>query len=110
MTSPVRRVAEAAKRASRILSKSSPEQRNSAIRAAAKLVGQNRRQLIEANSQDLAAADAMLTSGEITSATYERLRLTEKKIAEMTRSMLAVAELPDPTGRVLQRTELDQCL
>ena len=110
MTSPVRRVAEAAKRASRILGKSSPEQRNSAIRAAAKLVGQNRRQLIEANSQDLAAADAMLTSGEITSATYERLRLTEKKIAEMTRSMLAVAELPDPTGRVLQRTELDQGL
>jgi len=65
---------------------------------------------MEANSQDLAAADAMLTSGEITSATYERLRLTEKKIAEMTRSMLAVAELPDPTGRVLQRTELDQGL
>ena len=110
MTSPVRRVAEAAKRASRILGKSSPEQRNSAIRIAAKLVGQNRRQLIEANSQDLAAADAMITSGEITSATYERLRLTEKKIAEMTRSMLAVAELPDPTGRVLQRTELDQGL
>jgi len=110
VTSPVRRVAEAAKRASRILGKSSPEQRNSAIRAAAKLVGQNRRQLIEANSQDLAAADAMHTSGEITSATYERLRLTEKKIAEMTRSMLAVAELRDPTGRVLQRTELDQGL
>ena len=52
----------------------------------------------------------MLSSGEITSATYERLRLTEKKIAEMTRSMLAVAELADPTGKVLQRTELDQGL
>ena len=52
----------------------------------------------------------MLASGEITSATYERLRLTEKKIAEMTRSMLAVRELPDPTGKVLQRTELDQGL
>ena len=110
MTSPVRRVAEAARRASRILSKSSPEQRNSAIRAAAKLVEQNRQQLLEANSQDLAAADPMLASGEMTSATYERLRLTGKKIAEMTRSMLAVRELPDPTGKVLQRTELDQGL
>jgi glutamate-5-semialdehyde dehydrogenase len=49
----------------------------------------------------------MLESGEITAATFERLRLTDTKIAEMTRSMLAVAELPDPTGRVLQRTELD---
>ena len=28
----------------------------------------------------------------------------------MTRSMLAVAELPDPVGRVLQRTELDSNL
>ena len=110
MTSPVRRVAEAAKRASRTLSKNSPEQRDSTIRAAAELVEQNRRQVIEANSQDLAAADAMFATGEITSATYERLRLTEKKIVEMAKSMLAVAELPDPTGLVLQRTELDQGL
>ena len=110
MTSPVRRVAEAAKRASRALNKNSPEQRNSTIRAAAELVEQNRRQVIEANSQDLAAADAMFATGEITSATYERLRLTEKKIVEMAKSMLAVAELPDPTGLVLQRTELDQGL
>ena len=49
----------------------------------------------------------MLDGGEINAATFERLRLTDKKIAEMTRSMLAVAELPDPLGRVLQRTELD---
>ena len=49
----------------------------------------------------------MLDAGEINAATFERLRLTDKKVAEMTRSMLAVAELPDPTGRVLQRTELD---
>jgi len=52
----------------------------------------------------------MLASGKITSATYERLRLTEKKVSEMTKAMLAVAELPDPTGRLLQRTELDQGL
>lgn len=49
----------------------------------------------------------MLDGGEITAATFERLGLTDKKLAEMTRSMLAVAELPDPIGRVLQRTELD---
>ena len=110
MTSSVRAIAEAAKRASRTLSTSSQEQRNAAIRAAAGLIEQNCRCLIETNSQDLAAADPMLASGEIASATYERLRLTEKKIAEITRSMLAVAELPDPTGRVLQRTELDQRL
>ena len=110
MTSSVRGIAEAAKRASRILRTTTAEQRNCAIRAAADLVEQNQRNLIETNSQDLAAADKMLASGEITDATYERLRLTGKKIAELTTSMLAVAELIDPIGRVLQRTELDQGL
>ncbi len=52
----------------------------------------------------------MLDGGEITPATFERLRLTDKKLLEMTRSMIAVAELPDPVGRVLQRTELDTSL
>ncbi len=52
----------------------------------------------------------MLDGGEITAATFERLRLTDKKLAEMTRSLLAVADLPAPIGRVLQRTELDDRL
>jgi glutamate-5-semialdehyde dehydrogenase len=62
------------------------------------------------NSQDLTAARTMLANREISEPTYERLRLTEKKIAEITTSMLAVAGLPDPTGRMLQRTEIDQGL
>jgi glutamate-5-semialdehyde dehydrogenase len=108
--SSVRTIAENAKRASRKLSACTSDQRNGAIRAAAELIDQARLALLDANSQDLAAADAMLHSGEINKATYERLRLTEKKITEMTLSMLAVADLPDPVGRVLQRTELDQAL
>ena len=110
MISSVRAVAAAAKRASHRLNACSPEQRNLAIRAAVELIEQNRPALLAANSKDLSAADAMLAAGEITAATYERLRLTEKKIAEMTRSMLGVADLPDPVGQILQRTELDQGL
>lgn len=78
-----------------------------AIRAAVELVEQNSLVLLKANAQDLEAADHMVANGEISAATFERLRLTNKKIAEMVQSMLAVAELPDPIGRVLQRTELD---
>ena len=107
MKSSVRAIAESCKRASRRLASSSTEQRVAAIRAAAELIGQNRSGLLEVNAQDLSDACQMLDAGEINAATFERLRLTDKKIAEMTRSMLAVAELPDPTGRVLQRTELD---
>jgi glutamate-5-semialdehyde dehydrogenase len=86
------------------------ERRNTAIRAVAELIEQSRSQLLEANAQDLAAASNMLERGELSAATLERLRLTDKKIAEMTGSVLAVAELHDPAGRVLQRTELDSGL
>jgi len=107
VTSSVRAIAEAAKCASRKLSTYSAEQRNAAIHGAAVLIDRNRQVLFEANSKDLSAAAVMLASGRISPATLERLRLTDKKIFEMTRSMLAVADLPDPVGRTLQRTELD---
>ena len=110
MIQPVRAIADAAKRASRMLATRTADQRNGAIRAAAELIGQSRSLLLEGNAKDLAAANALLARGEMTSATFDRLRLTDKKLAEMTSSMLAVAELPDPIGRVLQRTELDRGL
>jgi glutamate-5-semialdehyde dehydrogenase len=90
-----------------MLASSTSEKRIAAIRAAAELIELNRSNLLESNAQDLHDASEMLALGEINAATFERLRLTDKKIAEMTRSMIAVAELPDPVGRVLQRTELD---
>jgi glutamate-5-semialdehyde dehydrogenase len=107
VTLSVRATAEACKRASRNLASSTSDSRIESIRAAAKLIEQDRSSLLENNAQDLADARRMLDGGEITAATFERLRLTDEKLAEMTRSMLAVAELPDPIGRVLQRTELD---
>jgi glutamate-5-semialdehyde dehydrogenase len=110
VTRTVRAIAEAAKRASRRLATCSAEQRNTAIRAAAELIRETCSQLLEANAEDLAAANIMLARGEMSSATFERLRLTDKKISEMMQSMLAVVELPDPVGRVLQRTELDRSL
>jgi glutamate-5-semialdehyde dehydrogenase len=74
---------------------------------AAELIGQSRDQLLEANVCDLAAAQLMIDQGELIPSTLDRLRLDEKKIAEMMQAMLAVAELPDRIGRVSQRTELD---
>jgi glutamate-5-semialdehyde dehydrogenase len=110
VTPPVRGVAEASKRASRTLASSSSERRTESIRVAAELIEQNRSSLLDANAQDLGDARRLLDAGDINAPTFERLRLNDKKIAEMTRSMLAVAELPDPIGRALQRTELDDNL
>jgi len=103
----VRAIGERCKRASRVLASLSAERRAVAIRAAAELVEQSSPVLLEANAQDLEAAELMVANGEITPATFERLRLTNEKIAGMVHSIHAVAELPDPVGRVLQRTELD---
>jgi len=103
----VHTVAEAAKNAARALAGVPTERRNAAIRMAAELIGQSRDQLLEANVCDLAAAQLMIDQGQLIPSTLDRLRLDEKKIAEMMQAMLAVAELPDPIGRVSQRTELD---
>jgi len=110
VNNPVRNIAEAAKRASRLLGTLTAEHRNAAIRSAADLIEQSRSRLLQANAEDMDAANALLARGEMSSATFERLRLNDKKIAEMMRSMLAVAELPDPVCQLLQRTELDRGL
>ena len=106
----VGQLAASARKASRVLVTASAELRNQAIQAAADAIQHERSQLLEANCKDLAAADVMLASGEISAATYDRLRLTDEKIDEMAGSMRAVAELLDPLGRILQRTELDSGL
>jgi len=105
-----KRVAELGKQASRKLATVPSEKRSTAIREAAEAIELAAPRLLEANAQDLAIAGKLLASGEITTATLERLRLTDNKIDEMDRSMQAVADLPEPVGRVLQRTELDKGL
>ena len=104
---PVREAAERAKAASRLLGTIPSDRRSSAIRAAAAAIQRACESLLETNDQDVKAAGAMLASGGISGFTFERLRLTAKTIEEMVQSMLAVADLPDPLGRVLLRTELD---
>lgn len=105
-----RSIAESAKVASRMLATVSSAQRSAAIRTATMAIGEARQRLLEANDNDLRAGRTMLAAGEISLSTFERLRLTSKKIDDMMASMLAVADLPDPLGRILQRTELDSDL
>ena len=110
MSLSVKRLAELGKQASRRLATVPSEKRSAAIREAADAIERAGPRLLEANAEDLAEASQLLASGEISAATFERLRLTDNKIDEMARSMRAVADLPDPVGRVLQRTELDNGL
>ncbi len=66
--------------------------------------------ILAANAEDLADADALVQSGELSQANHTRLALFPHKLAEMSAQIRAVAALPDPLGRRLDAMELDRGL
>ncbi len=65
----------------------------------------NKERIIEANGIDLRSSE-----GKISSAMMKRLMVDDKKINEMAAMVRSVAKLEDPSGKVLQKTELDKGL
>jgi glutamate-5-semialdehyde dehydrogenase len=107
MSQTVREIAERSKRASRALSNANTKSRNDVLRTIAQLLEANVANILRVNREDIAEASQLVEKGEMSSATADRLRLSERKICEMASSVRAVANLPDPIGRILERTELD---
>jgi len=103
----VREVAEAAKAASRQLVSLSEGARNAALEAMAQALEAAREQAFAANAEDLRAADALNGNEALSASTLSRLKLTDAKLRDMIEQVRAVASLPDPLGRVLEATELD---
>jgi glutamate-5-semialdehyde dehydrogenase len=66
--------------------------------------------LLAANALDCEAAQRDLATGRMTSALFERLRLTEKGVVDMAEKVRAVVALDDPLGRTLATTKLDDDL
>ncbi|MDH4315621.1 MAG: glutamate-5-semialdehyde dehydrogenase [Gammaproteobacteria bacterium] len=87
----------AARDGARLLANCSGEQRNSALRAAARSLLQHRDDILDANSTDMEAAAA---SG-LGSAMLDRLKLDDARIESMAQGLRAIADLPDPIGRIL---------
>lgn len=103
----VEAVAERAKAASRALATLSGDQRNRVLEVMAEALEQNSVRLLEANRLDLNAAAARPEADRLSPATLARLRLDAGKLIEMVEQVRSVAQLPDPLGRVLEATELD---
>jgi glutamate-5-semialdehyde dehydrogenase len=61
--------------------------------------------IYEANSRDLAAARETIAQP-----LYKRLAITEPKLRDVVLGIEQLAAMPDPVGRVLEKTELDQGL
>lgn len=98
----VRRVAEAARRASSALALTSAQARNSALAAMAEALRSHAGTIVEANARDMDAARAAGTKESL----LDRLMLDEGRIEAMAAALEDLAALPDPLGTVQQKRTL----
>lgn len=101
-TTSVAEVCEAARRASRGLAAASTADKDVALEATARLLGERTAEILEANAADLADERA----AGLTEALRDRLTLTEERVAGMAEGVRAIAALPDPIGEELEHKVL----
>lgn len=90
---PLGRAARAARAP---LAAATTEQKNAALKSAATEIRKRRAQLLEANAQDMLAAQEKALRG----AMLDRLKLDDQRIESMARGLEDIAALPDPIGAV----------
>ncbi len=103
-------LAQAAREASRRLALLSDENRKTTLLEIADTLEGNAGRVLDANAKDCAIAEKLVSSGEMSGALFSRLRINEGGIAEMAARVREVANLPDPLGRRLAASELDESL
>ncbi len=107
LTALVTGLAQRAKDASRVLANASTAQKNAVLRRAAEaLRGEAGDRVIEANTQDMAAAEQM----GLSKAMLERLQLDRKRLDGVADGLDQVAALPDPVGMLVDERVLDNGL
>ncbi|MEK9646640.1 MAG: glutamate-5-semialdehyde dehydrogenase, partial [Alphaproteobacteria bacterium] len=83
------------------LAQATTEQKNTALREAAKALRDRTADLFEANALDMAAAEAR----RIAPSLLDRLKLDAGRIEAMASGLEQIADLPDPVGEVLAEWE-----
>jgi glutamate-5-semialdehyde dehydrogenase len=96
----IRRVAEAARSAARIVARTDAPQRTRALAAIAEAIDRHRPAILAANARDLAAARDTGTSAAL----LDRLMLDDRRVLGLARAVREIADAPDILGRV-DRTE-----
>ena len=106
----VEEIARRARAASRLLGLLPGNRRAAALQAAAYAIEQRKLEILVANQRDCHDAARAVETGQMSPALFKRLQISEHSIAAMSRCVLDVARLPDPLGRQLAATELDDGL
>lgn len=95
------KIGKRAKKAAYKLAIAPTEQKNAALRSAAKAVRKNRAKIREANDKDMSKAEEK----GLSPAMKDRLLLSTDRIDAIADGLEAVANLPDPVGAVLDHWE-----
>src|SRR5260221_4496481 len=97
MTEQMGQLARQAKAAARELARLTTAEKNACLLAMADALEQNRQAIQDANARDMAGG----AQSGLSSAMLDRLKLDDKRITGMAKSLREVAGLPDPVGRIL---------
>jgi glutamate-5-semialdehyde dehydrogenase len=103
-------VARRAKAASRLLASVPGSRRDKALTAAAVAIEAHQVDILAANRRDCDEAVRAVADGHMSRALFERLQISERSVAQMSKGVREVAALPDPLGQSLAITELDEGL
>jgi glutamate-5-semialdehyde dehydrogenase len=93
---PIAELGARAKAASRVLATTSTEVKDAALLAAADLLLDRHAEILSANADDIAVAEAE----QLPATVVDRLRLSDMRLLAMANGLRAVASLPDPIGEV----------
>ena len=103
-------IAHRAKKASVKAQGLSSEIKNEGLVAVAKALEEHKAEIFDANKIDLEFAKELVEKGEITQATFNRLKLDENKMRDMVQGIYDISKLDDPVNKTLLQRELDDGL
>src|SRR5262249_4622625 len=106
----INELAAQAKVASGVLAQRTTDEKNRLLLLIAHKLKEHTDEILAANQEDLAAARLLVESGEISAATFQRLKLDATKLADILAGIYQVAKLEDPVGKITLATELDEGL
>lgn len=97
LTDIVKEIGKKAQSASSILAEASTDAKNRALIAAADSIKSHSKDILEANHEDVEQAKAK----GLDKAMIERLILNQSRVDAMANSIMEIARLPDPVGKIL---------
>ena len=84
--------------------------KNNVLHELAQALRENLAEILAENARDMAEAQKMLECGELSASACNRVLLNQEKIEQMAQNCESVAALPDPAGKIIQATRLDEGL